>query len=344
LAHRSRALGAPRRGGRRRTYDRLMERFANALPQFPAGRPASAELAWLAGLLEAEGTFLCPPPSAPNCPVVSCRMTDRDVVERVAERFGTAVLSNDKGRYRTEYAAVLKGSGAVAFMADIKPLMGIRRQQAIDEAIGSYTPPTRKLNFSDAEEIRRRSVSGESVSSLARFYKVARQTIHPILQGRIYRMPPSRPWRVTDDVPREAITPPDISSEELHWLAGWLEGEGSFMAPPPSDPRRPRISAQARDKDVVAEAGRLFRIKPVFDKSVQRRNPSWSAIWRVLLQGNRAIGLMLALEPLMGVRRRDQIRAAVTTAIKQGLDASASNLAWCNLQNSLPNFYGGGRT
>jgi len=57
-------------------------------------------------------------------------MTDRDVVERVAKLFGTKVLAIDKGRYRTEYAATLKGSRAVAFMADIKPLMGSRRQRA----------------------------------------------------------------------------------------------------------------------------------------------------------------------------------------------------------------------
>ena len=249
----------------------------------------------------------------PNCPIVSCRMIDRDVVERVAQQFGTAVMAIDKGRYRTEFAATLKGERAVAFMADIRPLMGMRRQQAIDAAFGSYRPPARKLNFEIAEEIRRRASVGESVASLAIKYGVARQTIYPILKDQIYRVPPSRPWRTSNlELPR-VDTPSWMSLAELHWLAGWLEGEGSFMAPPPSNPRCPRISAQARDKDVVCAAARLMQIKPGLEKA---RRPHWSSIWRVLLQGRRATALMLALAPLLGERRRTQIQCAITATVE----------------------------
>jgi hypothetical protein len=275
----------------------------------------SLRLAWLAGLLEAEGTFLRPPPSMPNCPIVACRMTDRDVVERVATLFGTAVMAIDKGRYRTEFAATLKGERAVMFMRDIRPLMGERRQEAIETAVHYYQPPARKLSFDAAEEIRRRAADGESVASLARTYAVARQTIYPILDSRIYATPPSRPWR--DCVPAlpPVDTPPWMSSTELHWLAGWLEGEGSFLAPPPSKPGLPRISGRARDKDVVKKVGKLLEVKPVVDRSSQRRNPSWSTLWSVLVQGKRAVTLMLALEPLMSHRRLGQIRRAVTCAV-----------------------------
>lgn len=249
----------------------------------------------------------------PNCPIVSCRMTDRDVVERVAQLFGTAVMAIDKGRYRTEFAATLKGERAVAFMADIRPLMGMRRQQAIDAAVGSYRPPVRKLSFEIAEEIRRRAATGDSVASLAIEYEVARQTIYPILKDEIYRSPPSRPWRNSNlELPR-VNAPPWMSPAEVHWLAGWLEGEGSFLAPPPSKPRCPRISAQAKDKDVVWEVARLMQIKPGFEKS---RKPQWSSIWRVLLQGRRAIALMLALEPLLGERRRAQIQRAIVATVQ----------------------------
>jgi Helix-turn-helix domain of resolvase len=241
-------------------------------------------------------------------------MTDRDVVERVAAMFGTAVMAIDKGKYRTEFAATLKGEGAVAFMRDIKPMMGERRQEAIDSALSSYHPATRKLNFDAAEEIRRRAAAGESVASLARAYAVARQTIYPILDRRIYAAPPSRPWR--DCVPAlpPVDTPPWMSSAELHWLAGWLEGEGSFQAPPPSKPACPRISAQARDRDVVAEAGRLLQVKSTFEKA---RRQHWSPIWRVLLQGRRAIAMMLTLEPLMGKRRREQIQGAIAATARE---------------------------
>jgi hypothetical protein len=297
-----------------------MARFASALGN--KEDPGSLRLSWLAGLLEGEGTFLSPPPSMPNCPIVSCRMTDRDVVERVAQQFGTAVVAIDKGKYRTEFAATLKGERAVAFMADIRPLMGTRRRQAIDSAVSCYRPQVRKLSFEIAEEIRRRAAAGGSVASLATEYEVARQTIYPILKGEIYRAPPSRPWRNSDlELPR-VNTPSWMSPAELHWLAGWLEGEGSFLAPPPSNVGRPRISGQARDKDVVAEVGRLFRIKALLDRSGQLRNPEWSAMWRVLLQGQRAAALMLALEPLMGRRRQEKIRRALTLAAAQQAEKS----------------------
>jgi hypothetical protein len=249
-------------------------------------------------------------------------MTDRDVVERVAQQFGTAVMAIDKGKYRTEFAATLKGEGAVAFMTDIRPLMGMRRQKAIDSALNRYLPPVRKLSFEIAKEIRRRAAAGESVASLATEYEVARQTIYPILKDEIYRAPPSRPWRNSKlELPR-VDTPPWMSPAELHWLAGWLEGEGSFLAPPPSNLGRPRISGRARDNDVVSEVGRLLRIKPIFDRSSQLRNPEWSAMWRVLLQGRRAAALMFAIEPLMGRRRQEKIRTALTLAVAQRAEKS----------------------
>lgn len=285
--------------------------FANAL-EAQAWNPISGQLAWLAGLLEAEGTFLRPPPSMPNCPIVACRMTDRDVVGRVAACFGTKVMAINKGRYRTEYAATLKGARAVAFMSDIKPLMGERRQAAIEAAILCYSPPKRKLDFAAAEQIRHRFAKGESVSSLARFYEVAPQTIRPILQGRIYHSATSTPWRRASAGLPDLAAPSGISPAEFYWLTGWLEGEGSFLAPPPSDPRRPRISAQAKDQDVVAEAARLCRVTPSHDRSKRILAKGWSPTWKVLVRGARAITFMLALKPGLGARRRKQIESALS--------------------------------
>ena len=112
--------------------------------------PAVATLrsfAWLTGLLEAEGTFLRPPPSSPRHPVIRCSMTDRDVVERVAVMFGTTVLAIDKGRYRTEYATTIRASRVVALMGDLRGGMGARRAAAIDAAVSAHIGPDRKLSF-----------------------------------------------------------------------------------------------------------------------------------------------------------------------------------------------------
>lgn len=248
----------------------------------------------------------------PNCPIVACRMTDRDVVERVAACFGTKVLAINRGKYRTEYAATLKGAGAVAFMSDIRCLMGMRRQCAIDAAVQAYAPPRRKLDFAAAEEIRHRFAEGEAVSSLADHYKVTPQTIRPILQQLIYRSAPSTPWRCWKaGLPR--LTPwAEISPLDLYWLTGWLEGEGSFMAPPPSDRRRPRISALAKDRDVVERATRLCRVTPTHDCSERILSRGWSPTWRLLVRGSRATSLMLAIKPALGIRRKRQIDNALS--------------------------------
>jgi hypothetical protein len=116
-------------------------------------------------------------------------MTDMDVVELVAAAFGTSLQANDKGRYRTELAATIKGSRAAELMRALRPMMSARRQAAIDRALEGYSAPFRKLDFESAEEIRRRCAAGETVSSLARSFKVARQTVHQILDHPF--MPPT---------------------------------------------------------------------------------------------------------------------------------------------------------
>lgn len=49
--------------------------------------------------------------------------------------------------------------------------------------------------------------------------------------------------------------------DELHWLAGLLEGEGSFMAGPPSSPGLPVLAVNMTDHDVMARLGRIFNRK-----------------------------------------------------------------------------------
>lgn len=48
---------------------------------------------------------------------------------------------------------------------------------------------------------------------------------------------------------RCAVT--DLSLPQLSWVAGLLEGEGTFLAPPPSSPNQPRLRVQMTDRDIV---------------------------------------------------------------------------------------------
>lgn len=160
---------------RARTYVLLMRLFGRS-PALGHDAEAQIQLAWLAGLLEAEGSFLRPTPSEPRFPSVACQMTDRDVVEQVGSLFGTAVMRIPRNGRRTMYATRIKGSRAVVLMRDLAPAMSRHRRRAITAALGSYVPPSRKLDFASAKVIRD-SQSCVSVSGLAREFGVARSTI-----------------------------------------------------------------------------------------------------------------------------------------------------------------------
>jgi len=277
--------------------------------------------AWLTGLLEAEGTFLKPPPSSPRHPVVRCCMTDRDVIERVAEMFDTGVVTIGMGRHRTAYATTVRGSRAAGLMKELKPGMGIRRAVAIESALQRHVPPAYKLSFEKAELIRGAYASGRSISALAREYAVRPSTIRPLLQGRIYRCPPPRPWRDAPTwIPSEIVTAAEIPVAEFCWLAGWLEGEGSFLAPPPSDPGRPRISGGSCDVDVIDRVAACLAIRPSRAHSAKAVSRGWSPHWRVLRTGSGAAALMRALRPLMGKRRAEQIGAALKPLETRGIE------------------------
>jgi hypothetical protein len=103
------------------------------------------DLAWLAGLLEGEGSFGLKKYKRKRggergYPIVKVKMTDRDVVERAAVLFGdSAVLvcpppanyPHHKVQYRTE----VTGSRARQMMCELRPMLGLRRQAQVDTAL-----------------------------------------------------------------------------------------------------------------------------------------------------------------------------------------------------------------
>jgi len=98
---------------------------------------------WLAGLLEGEGSFMSGPPSRPNCPIIACEMSDKDVIDRVADLFGvTYIYENvpDEETWSSTYKVNVKGTSAMKLMKELKPLMSERRQNQIQRALDSHTP------------------------------------------------------------------------------------------------------------------------------------------------------------------------------------------------------------
>lgn len=103
---------------------------------------------------------------------------------------------------------------------------------------------------------------------------------------------------------------------ELHWLAGLLEGEGTFdlVSEPKTHGTNPkkrgRIQFASSDEDVVERVAELFGVayhpkggKLAYPGSYTGRKQMWTAHVR----GDRAVALMQELYLLMGDRRRQQI-------------------------------------
>lgn len=95
----------------------------------------------------------------------------------------------------------------------------------------------------------------------------------------------------------------------MHWLAGLLEGEGSFMKGPPSKPRMSCVSIQMKDEDVIAKVASFFNVKYCICKPKQ---PHHSVTFKTMLRGSKAIALMVTLRPLMSKRRVEQIDRAIS--------------------------------
>ena len=99
------------------------------------------------------------------------------------------------------------------------------------------------------------------------------------------------------------------SLKDLYWLAGLLEGEGSFMHGPPSKPNSPIISVDMTDEDVIARVSEIFKRKY---HPVKRRDKKHKESYAVRLTGKKAVSLMMMLYPLMGNRRREKITAVLS--------------------------------
>jgi hypothetical protein len=101
-----------------------------------------------------------------------------------------------------------------------------------------------------------------------------------------------------------------IEPSDLHWLAGLLEGEGSFIAGPPSAPRTRAVVLSMVDRDVVERAAQLLDCAVTF---LPARRERWSDAYTTRVRGPRAVEWMKRLRPLMGERRRGQIDRALAS-------------------------------
>lgn len=104
-----------------------------------------------------------------------------------------------------------------------------------------------------------------------------------------------------------------ITSSELIWLAGYLEGEGYFGRYPNEGGRCGswKIGAQSTDKDVLERVAKSLNVKvggPYTSFSTQlqtRRRPTYNI---TLARRLDVIDIITRLQPHMGERRVAQIQ------------------------------------
>lgn len=280
------------------------------------------DLYWLAGLLEGEGHFSLTPATKRNAPTpcITLVMKDQDVVEHAAVFFKVSVtaVSPRKSDWHTTYLTRCRGKRAYQFMCALQPLMSLRRQELIQSVLEQYVfipnhigsnNEQAKLNESQVIEIKQRITWGETAKQIAHDYGVSHHTIWAIRSGKTWS-------HVTIDGSVQPLTQPDeliiVSESEpdntLYWLAGLLEGEGSFTAPAPSEPKLPRISIEMTDEDVVQKAAGIFGVKY---HRIAARKLSHQDSFKVNLKGRFAYQMMKQLYPLLSKRRQTQIDNAL---------------------------------
>lgn len=261
------------------------------------------EFHWLVGILEGEGTFGRGTPSSPGLPFVRVSMTDRDVAERVAVAVGRAVVALRKRQphHKRPYATVIKGAPAVQLMNAVRPFLGKSRQSEIDRAIASWHGRPARW---------RRPAADCSVEDCPR-----RGSIRGLCR-RHYEQWRRAPQNGAPSIsPREAPTGilPIIGACDdkcdVSWLAGLLEGEGTFGIAWRRPLAYPVLSVEMSDVDIVQRAARILGVD-----GVRAREPAfetWSVTHIARVTGHQAAQWMGRLRCRMGMRRS----AAIDTAL-----------------------------
>ena len=113
------------------------------------------------------------------------------------------------------------------------------------------------------------------------------------------------------------MTVHELTDNELHWVAGLLEGEGSFILTwkGKKTKRYPAYIVQCNmtDRDVVARLADLLQIGHLSKKQIPKQKnhkPFWS--WR-LNKRDEVKALLELLLPLMGKRRQAKIQKILNT-------------------------------
>lgn len=262
------------------------------------------EPCWLAGLLEGEGSFI-----KAASPAVVLPMTDRDVVERVARVFARRVQRwrrRDAGSLKPVFITTVKGAAAVHLMRTLRPLFGTRRQGQIDRALARWTE--RSIRWREKPKMCSADRCSERPAIKALCLKHYKSWWRSRKHGRVSQYVPRSPAGLLT-VGAPLLIPPRDDPRAVAWLAGLLEGEGTFGAAKARRAQYPVVSVEMTDEDVVRRAADIMGIANVY--RVEPREAEWSATFVARFSGHRAANWMRTLRPHMGRRRTRAIDRAL---------------------------------
>jgi len=142
-----------------------------------------ADLSWLVGILEGEGSFGASTNDDKYFHVwLSVSMTDKDILNKVSKLVGLGKIMGPYIRANKSWKPVwvwrLSGLSAYKVMKLVLPLMGYRRARKIEELLSIYecNRELGKLGFQKGhEESKRRKRSPEWAAKMAEYRRIARK-------------------------------------------------------------------------------------------------------------------------------------------------------------------------
>jgi hypothetical protein len=233
-------------------------------------------------------------------------MTDRDIVERVARIFDRAVtpLRVRKAHHKQPFATALKGTDAALLMQAVEPHMGPKRKAQILRALSSWHGRPARWRRSDLTCTAEACGRPTAVRGLCRqhykgWWKAKRygrrSTVSPIA--------PTSPLAFASDAAR------CTEGCGVAWLAGLLEGEGTFTTTRDRYLVYPKIVVKMTDEAVIAKASKIIGAPAVW--RAEPRDPRWNVNFVAAVTGRGAARWMRELRPFMGLRRTAAIDAAL---------------------------------
>ncbi len=100
-----------------------------------------------------------------------------------------------------------------------------------------------------------------------------------------------------------------ISTAELHWTAGLMEGKGGFYIRKST----PSVHLALTDYSIVERVSKLWDTTL---RGPQRRQGSKKDVWITAIYGSKAVGWMLTLYSILGERRRATIKEIIRSWVR----------------------------